>query len=257
MTHVVISGLEDAPPLVLLHGFSTTSAMWSPKIAEFSKDHRVYAIDVMGQPGKTIPDPDEPIREVVDFMTWLHEVLDGLGLDRISLVGMSNGGWLGITFAMAAPERVQKLVLLSPAACFQPLVRQFGLRVLLLMFFTSRLTSDTLMGWMGVKGTPDNPANQCLLDLFYLGMKYFRQPPETARLFPVEFSDDELRKLDVPVLLLIGDKEVIYDPAKALDRARRLIPNFEGELVPGGNHNMCSSQYSKVNARVLEFLNGN
>jgi hypothetical protein len=59
----------------------------------------------------------------------------------------------------------------------------------------------------------------------------------------------------MPVLLLIGDGEVIYDPAKAIDRARRLIPDFDGELVPQSSHYMCTSRYRYVDARVLHFLN--
>jgi len=55
MTHVVVSGPKDAPPLVLLHGYWATSTMWAPNIADFSKDYRVYAVDVMGQPSKSIP----------------------------------------------------------------------------------------------------------------------------------------------------------------------------------------------------------
>ena len=54
----------------------------------------MYAIDVMGQPGKSVPDPNEPIREAADFVTWLCETLDGQNLDRISLVGISYGGCL-------------------------------------------------------------------------------------------------------------------------------------------------------------------
>ena len=50
MTHVIASGPKDAAPLVLLHGYMATSVMWGPNIADFSKDFRVYAIDVMGQP---------------------------------------------------------------------------------------------------------------------------------------------------------------------------------------------------------------
>jgi pimeloyl-ACP methyl ester carboxylesterase len=61
-THVVTSGPNDAPPLVLLHGYFVTLNMWLPNIADFSKNYRVYAIDVMGQPGKSIPNFDEPIR---------------------------------------------------------------------------------------------------------------------------------------------------------------------------------------------------
>jgi len=64
-THVIVSGGKDAPPLVLLHGIMATSTMWTPNIADFSNDYRVYAIDVMGQPGKSIP--AEPIRSAADF----------------------------------------------------------------------------------------------------------------------------------------------------------------------------------------------
>jgi pimeloyl-ACP methyl ester carboxylesterase len=257
MTHVVTSGPKDAPPLVLLHGYFVTLTMWSPNIADFSKDYRVYAIDVMGQPSKSIPDPDEPIRDVADFMAWLSAALKGLNLDRISLVGMSFGGWLALNLAMTAPERVQKLALLSPAASFQPLVRQFGLRGMLMGLFPTRLTVNSLMGWMGFKDIPGDTITQCVLDLVYLGMKHFRLPPETMRIMPGVFSDNELQALRVPVLLLIGNKEVIYDAAKALERARQLIPDFEGALVPRCSHDMCSSQHRIVDARVLDFLSGN
>ena len=67
-------------------------------------------------------------------------------------------------------------------------------------------------------------------------------------------SDNELRSLQMPVLLLFGDDEVIYDSAQALDRARRLIPHVEGELIPRCRHDMCFSQSRIVDARVLDFL---
>jgi len=256
-THVVASGPKEAPPLVLLHGYFVTLNMWSPNVAEFSKDHRVYAIDVMGQPGRSIPDPDEPIREPADFVAWLSETLDRLNLDRIFLVGMSYGGWVALNLAVSTPERVRKLVLLSPAACFQPLVKQFALRGMLMGLFPTRLTTNSLMGWMGFKNSPGDTLTRCLLDLFYLGVKHFRLSPETMRLMPGVFSDDELRALQVPVLLLIGEDEVIYDAADGLSRARRLIPNFEGDLVPRCSHDMCASQHEVVDARVLDFLSGN
>src|SRR3954452_16031403 len=88
----------------------------------------------------------------------------------------------------------------------------------------------------------------------YLGLKHFRVHRETSRIRPTVFSDDELRAMRVPTLLLIGDHEVISDPALALARAHRLIPHFEGALVPHCRHDMCFSQYRIVDARVLGFL---
>ena len=79
-------------------------------------------------------------------------------------------------------------------------------------------------------------------------------PIETARVMPAVVSDEALRAMRVPTLLLIGDHEVISDPAQALERANRLIPDFEGELVAGCRHDMCASRHDIVDARVLEFL---
>jgi pimeloyl-ACP methyl ester carboxylesterase len=246
MTHIVVSGPKDAPPLVLLHGYMATLTMWSPNVADFSTNHRVYAIDVMGQPGKSIP--AEPIRNVSDYVAWLNATLNGLHLDRISLVGMSYGGWLALNYAIAAPTRVQKLVLLSPAASFVPLVRQFRLRGMPMVLFPTHFTVNSFMRWLGFNDQRD------ALELMYLGLKHFRMPPETLRVIPVVCPDTELRTMHIPTLLLLGEEEVIYDPARALTRARRLIPDFRGELVPRSKHDMCFSQHAIVDARVLDFL---
>ena len=114
----------------------------------------------------------------------------------------------------------------------------------------TRLTVSSFFRWLGF--TDRGYAN--MLDLMYLGLKHFRMPVETARVLPAVVSDEQLRTMQAPTLLLIGDHEVISDPARALERARRLIPHFEGELVPGCRHDMCSSQHAIVDARVVDFL---
>ena len=106
-----------------------------------------------------------------------------------------------------------------------------------------------LMRWLGLT---DNRSD--VLDLMYLGLKHFRIPQETLRVMPTVFSDDELRTMQVPTLLLMGVHEVIFDPQKALALARQLIPHFEGDLVPQSSHDMCVSQHALVDARILGFL---
>jgi pimeloyl-ACP methyl ester carboxylesterase len=251
-THVVGCGPKDAPPLVLLHGYMATLAMWTPNVADLSRDRRVYAVDVMGQPGGSRP--GDPIRSAGDYVAWLAETLDGLRLGTADLVGMSYGGWIALAFALAAPERVRKLVLLSPAAGFLPVVRQFSLRGMLMLFFPTRATVGSFMRWLGFDDASDNAQTRRVLDLMRLGLKHFRLPPETLRVGVSVVADDELRAMRVPVLLLMGEREVIYDPAAALARARRLIPDLQGELVPGSSHDMCSSRHDIVDARVIEFL---
>lgn len=250
-THVVVCGPKSAPPLVLLHGYMATSVMWSPSIRDFSRDYRVYAIDTMGQPGKSIP--GGPIRNAADYVAWLTATLDALHLDRISLVGVSHGGWLALAYTAAVPARVHKLVLLS-AGGILPIAWQFRLRGMLMMLVPTPFMVNWFMRWAGFTEAPGETDAWPLLDLMYLGMKHFRMPPETLRVAADPLSDEELRAMRVPVLLLMGDREQLCNPGAALDRARRLIPHFEGELVPGCGHDMCYSQRRIVEARVLDFL---
>jgi pimeloyl-ACP methyl ester carboxylesterase len=252
ITHVIVCGPKHAPPLVLLHGYWATSTMWSPNVDDFSRDYRVYAIDVMGQPSKSIP--TEPIRNAADYAAWLTVTLDLLHLDRVSLVGMSYGAWLALNFAIVAPARVRRLVLLSPGGGFHAIAKQFTLRAMLMLWFPARFTVNSFMRWLGIKDREARQEGDMIVDLIYLGLKHFRVSVETSRVLPTVFPDDQLRAMCVPALLLMGDHEVIWDPAAALARARQLFPNVQGELVQRSSHDMCLRQHRIVDARVLDFL---
>ena len=258
-THVVVSGPKGAPPLVLLHGYWATLTMWSLNVTELSKNHRVFAIDIMGQPGRSIP--GQPIRTAADYVEWLTATLDGLGLDRIALMGMSYGAWLSLSYTLAVPERVHKLVLLSPAASLVPLARLFSLRGMLMLLCPARFTVRWFMRWLSVSDDPGDArirrAGDAVVDLMWLGLKHYRFQPETLRVVPSVFTDRELRSIVVPTLLLIGDREVIYDPGRALARALRLVPGLEGELMTGASHDMTFVKYRLVDDRVVKFLDGN
>jgi pimeloyl-ACP methyl ester carboxylesterase len=248
---VTASGPKDAPPLVLLHGYVATSMMWALNVGELSQRHRVYAIDTMGQPGKSIP--GDPIGTAADYVAWVTATLDALHLNRIDLLGMSFGGWLALTYAVAAPERVRKLALLSTGGLL-PISRQFMLRGLAMVLAPARVTVNSFMRWAGFSDQPGTADASSVFDLIYLGLKHFRMPTDASRIAATPLSDDELRALQMPMLLLMGRDEVLCDAAAAMTRARRLVPDFRGELIPHCRHDMCTSRYRIVNALVLEFL---
>lgn len=250
-THVLVSGPVGGSPLVLLHGSMGTLLMWAPNVEALSSAHRVYAIDIMGQPSRSIP--DEPIRSIDEFNEWLSTTLDDLHVDSFDLVGMSYGGWLALNYAIANPERIGKLALLSPVGSFVPMVKQFLFRAILTLLPPRRYWFWSYVKWMGLeerRAEAIGPINE----LVWLGQRHFRQPRETARIMVTVLSDAELQTLKVPMLLLIGENEVIFDPQKATERARETIPNLEAELLPGAGHELSFSQAPIVNQRLLDYL---
>ncbi len=251
-TYLVMSGPKTGPPLVLLHGFMTTVFLWSPNITDLSQNHRVYAIDIMGHRNRSLP--HEPIRDLGDYIEWFTAILDELSLTRVDLMGQSFGGWLALNFAIKQPQRVRKLVLLSPAASLLPLVKQFTLRAILSAFYPRHYWFNTWMRWMGLDAHQGSTEVRLMLNLIWLGGKHLRTPPDTMRVMPGVLSDEALQSLQVPVLLLLGEKEVIYDSTKAMARVRQLIPDLTGEIIPESSHDMSMNQYQIVDARILDFL---
>ncbi len=254
-THVLVSGAREAPPLVLLHGYGASSTMWALNVRALASRYHVFAVDVLGQAGKSLPRAALATRSACS--EWLTSVLDGLALDDVRLVGMSYGGWLALNYALAAPDRLRAIALISPGGLL-PLSWQLRFRAMLSVLVPLQICHDIVfMRWIGAKHAVDSPEQRAVSKLtarqMYLGL---RVRNELVRLGApaVPFSDDELRSLRVPTLLLIGEEEVLYDPVGALSRARRLIPGLVGELIPGASHDLVFRQPEIVDERLLAFL---
>ena len=71
---------------------------------------------------------------------------------------------------------------------------------------------------------------------------------------PRVFRKTELRRIGVPTLLLVGDKEVIYEPYATLTRAVQTMPGLEAEIVPGANHVAAMTRPDDVNDRIIQFF---
>jgi len=251
-THLVVCGPKDAPPLVLLHSFFMSLTVWVHNIADLSRDYRVYALDIMGQPGKSIP--DQPMRNRDEMAEWLTCVLDILKISQMDLIGWSYGGFASLNYAIHRPDRLRKLILLTPIGSFVPLKTQFYIRGMLTRL-PSRFWSNSMMHWMSYKPNFKNEKTKRMFDLitnqFYQGVRYFRLPPTVL---PTPYMDEELRGVKNPTLLLIGQQESLYDPVPAIERAKRLIPDIQAELIPHAGHELPGSKPDMIDKLVLEFL---
>jgi pimeloyl-ACP methyl ester carboxylesterase len=247
-THLVASGPQDAPPLLLLHGLGTSATMWYPNVGELSRHFRTYAVDIVGQPGKS--EVRRPLRSREDCAQWLLDVFCALGIVRARLVGLSLGGWLALNFALAAPDRIEQLVLLSPVGGIVPFRRLVVTKMMCAALFPihSHLTRLVIQPFFGERVVlNDCFARQCLLGVEHFG-GWMNVP------IPTVFPDDALRRLDAPTLLLVGEHEIFYEPQKALKRARRLLPYLEAEMLPHAGHALSIEQPHIVNERMLQFL---
>ncbi len=100
-THVIASGPKDAQPLVLLHATSASATMWFPNIADLSRDYRTYALDTIGEPGKSVI--SNPPQKRSDYALWLIDMFNELDVIHADVVGASYGGWVTMSLALYSP----------------------------------------------------------------------------------------------------------------------------------------------------------
>ncbi|MFE9243793.1 alpha/beta fold hydrolase [Nocardiopsis sp. NPDC006938] len=111
-TSVLACGPRQAPPLVLLHGSGANASHWFADLPAWSEHFRVYAVDLVGEPGLSAPSLPDLSTEAGAL--WLDDVLSGLGVERTAMVGTSLGGWTALDYAVRRPGRLTRLVLSCP-----------------------------------------------------------------------------------------------------------------------------------------------
>lgn len=111
-THVIACGDEKNPPLLLFHGVGDDSAlMWIYNAKYLSRYYRLYAIDTIGGPGKSVP--GKLYNKDFNDVTWIDEVLKGLFLEKAYFAGVSMGAYLVQLYSLNRPERVLKGICIS------------------------------------------------------------------------------------------------------------------------------------------------
>ena len=252
-THVIAGGPHDGPPVVLLHALFATATAWYRNIEALSQRYRTYCVDVIGEANESTP--TRPITSMDDFLQWFTELVDGLGIDTLYLVGNSYGGFTAAYYAMKLPERVRKLVLIGPASTIHPMrpfmVHMFvpkGLYMAAPWLPGSGRVMSAGVDWMHAGLAPD----PLWAPLFVETMKNGRL---INRVFPRVYTKDELAEISAPVLLILGDREVIYgDLDEAIRAGKDMIPDVEVAVIPDAHHITALAQPDAVNHELLRFF---
>jgi pimeloyl-ACP methyl ester carboxylesterase len=229
-------------PVVLLTGAGGNAAAWFPHVAALAEDGPVYGIDMPGDANPSVPralmTPPE------NCAAWLDELLGKLSERPAHLVGFSYGGWVACNQALRAPGRVASITLLDPAGLTRPDARFYRwLTISGLATLTPMPLRRRLARWL------DNPVmlEPELMTLMWAAIRGYRMEPK----FPAVLTDDELRAIDVPVLLVTGARSALLTPAQARARGSLML-HAEVAVVPGSHGGF--NRIGELNERIAAFI---
>lgn len=242
-----VCGPESGTPVLLLHGGGSTAASWYANVGALSQTCRVYALDRPGEPGLSEPGPTK-ITERDDWMFWLSSVLDRLGIGRCAMVGHSYGGWMALSFAIHAPQRVTQLALLDPTSCFQGGRTTYNVRSVPLLLRPTAARMRSFLQWE----TGGRGIDLVYLDLLCSGAADF----PTARLvFPTRPTRETLAELDPEVLVALPSHSRQNDAERTAESARELLDDPTVVLLPDQSHHTIPSRSpQQLNDLLTRFL---
>lgn len=225
MTDIQLHYIEQGQgqPLILLHGNGEDNTYFEHQIPCFAKNYRVIAIDTRGH-GKS-PRGERPFT-IKQFAEDLKDFMDEKNIAKANILGFSDGGNIALTFALKHPERVEKLIL-NGANLFPSGVK-------------SRYQWPIVLGYhianCFAKKSEKAKHNADLLALMV------KEP---------QIAPSELSRLTMPVLVIVGKKDMIKESHSKL--IYKSLPNAKLEIIEG-DHFIANKNPEAFNAVVSRFL---
>lgn len=251
----------SGPTVLLVHGITTYSFIWRNLLPELSKTHDVIALDLLGCGNSDMPlDISYAIK---DHASYLREFAEALNLPPFHFVGHDLGGGMGQIFAIRHPEMLRSLSLLNTVgydfwpvqpitALRTPIVRQ-------LLMATLDHGTFRLVVRRGIHH--GERVTDALMDLFLAPFKteagrkaflHFARCLDNHNLTEIA---PELQSLDLPVLILRGDRDPYLDAGIA-QRLHQDIPGSRYSLLPDAGHFFQEDVPELINSELLDFFGG-
>jgi pimeloyl-ACP methyl ester carboxylesterase len=253
-THVLAAGDPSKPPLVAMHGMQLSATSWLPLLPTLAAAHRVTMIDAVGQVSKSIA--TKPLIKAAHVVAWLDETLRALRIERPAIVGLSFGSWIATHYAMAHPERVDRLALNAPVGLVSglrprvlPRFYEIGIRpsqARVELFLEACVTPAGL-------GRLRQDPWQLIMQQCVVGMTGFKIAL-IGGIRPTRCDLGPLAAAQIPVLVIVGRDEWLHDGPKMAARFRRRLPEARIEIVDGANHIIPIDQPQIVEKLLADFL---
>ncbi len=252
LLHYEVAG--EGAPIIFLHGAYTSRFAFRFQRDALASDFRVVLRDLRGHDGAPSVAPPGfgfDTTEIDDMLA----VLQAEGLERVNPVGHSTGATITFLFALRHPERVRRVVLIEPTLLsFVPLE-----------FWSTPVWIEALE--LGRRDGGRSLVDGAMAELAGPDWRTRMSPRAVARIeaqaaialahqeawYSLDITDDDLRALRPPALVLYGDNGV---PTQPHIRSRMLAvrPDIEWRLVPGAGHNVHLDQQEATSAAIREFF---
>ncbi|HEX2424668.1 MAG TPA: alpha/beta fold hydrolase [Actinomycetota bacterium] len=253
---VVDAGDPDAPPVLFLHGFPTSSFLWRAFVPMLPPVMRALAPDLLGAGDSDKPE-DAPLG-IEAQARYLGELLDALGLDRVAVVAHGHGG--GTAQLLAIGGRVAVLVLIDSIA-FDALSSE-PMRELERLVARDHAHLDAFIG--GVfdvgMGHRDHLAGEAVAEYRRPfagedGVRAFARWATSFEGSELVGLEKDLAALDIPAFLLWGEDDP-FVPVEVAERLNELIPRSSLALLPGCKHFLPEDAPQTIAPLIYEYLRG-
>ena len=245
-THAIACGPADGYPLILIPGLGVTATMWKPNIAALSQDFRCYALDVIGDYGKSVLDhPYRYLKKGKDYSLWLCDVYAGLSIQCAHVMGASNGGYAAIQHAVHAPEQIKRLVLLAPSGLNITLSKILP-KILHYLLFPTDANRERLIKWF-LGGNPS--VHGALYTQMWLATQGLPKVP-----IPILIQGRTFERILSPTLFILGEKDPAISSPVGVRRIHEFMHTAQIIVVPEVGHVLNYEAPDIVEQSILSFL---
>ncbi len=247
----------EGPALVLLHGTGASLHTWDGWVEALADSFRVVRLDLPGF-GLTGPNPAHDYR-IATYVDFLEHFVGRLGLERFSLAGNSLGGHIAWRYALAHPQRVEKLILIDPAGAPDDAPDPFVFKLArtpvanrLLTVVTPRSLMEKSLREVYADDAKVTPA---LVDRYYeLSLREGNRAAFVARARTVEPNRfDQIAYVRAPTLILWG-KQDVWIPVATARRFTERLPHAVLVTYPDAGHVPMEERPARTAADARRFL---
>jgi pimeloyl-ACP methyl ester carboxylesterase len=247
--HVLAWGPTDGAPLLLCHAASMAATSWLPNAQSLAEQgRRCYAVDYPGEANRSrLTDRHVYPKSGQDLGRLYAAIMDALELDRAAVAGASAGGHVALRLAQHAPERVERLALMGPMGITDLSIGAMLRMMLASMVPRPSVASRTSRWALGTAA----PVTESYGAWFAAVLEAVATPPRVAR--PVALKPEELSRIEVPVLLVLGTSDNLVGDAERAAGKATALPDVQVETLQS-SHLVAVERAPEVNALLERFL---